>query len=231
MEVIQNEKNYCFSKRNWLEIVAIVLSTAALIFLRNSLNHYGNLLMVWITILYVIATIEICLTNMNAVKTTQDQLTESKRQYEETKRLEYMPCFEIHFDKIEAGTGTSIDLTDKQTGVIHTLFTKYRIENISRGTAINVKCIVKSAIKITELITCPIVPAQKDKSINCSILADKGYFTDNSLPFSIAIYYEDIMNNHYEQNMELEFIEDNPRWIWVKSVGAPQLNNEGVQHV
>ena len=42
--------------------------------------------------------------------------------------------------------------------------------------------------------------------------------------------FDDIMNNHYEQNVELEFIEDNPRWIWVKSVGAPQLNNKGVQH-
>ena len=51
-----------------------------------------------------------------------------------------MPCFELHFDSIEAGTGTSIELTDKQTGVIYTLFTKYRIENISKGTAINVKC-------------------------------------------------------------------------------------------
>jgi hypothetical protein len=76
----------------------------------------------------------------------------------------------------------------------------------------------------------PIVPAQKESSINCLILADKGYFTDNSLPFSVVISYDDIMNNHYEQNVELEFIEDNPRWIWVKSVGAPQLNNKGVQH-
>lgn len=182
-------------------------------------------LMVGITGIYVIATIFICVFNAISAKATREQVAESKRQFEETKRLEYMPCFEIHFDQMEAGPGTSIELTDKQTGVIHTLFTKLRIENISTGTAINVKCIVRSAIQSTQLITWPIVPAQKENTINCMILADKGFFTDNSLPFFMAIYYEDIMNNHYEQNMELEFHEDNPKWIWVKSVGAPQLNN------
>lgn len=188
-------------------------------------------LMVGITGIYVIATIFICVFNARSDKATREQIVESKRQFEETKRLEYMPCFEIHFDKMEAGPGKSIELTDKQTGVIHTLFTKYRIENISKGTAINIKCIIRSTIKDTELLTCPIVPAQKERAINCCILADKGYFTDNLLPFSVVISYDDIMNNHYEQNVELEFIEDIHRWIWVKSVDAPQLNNKVVQHV
>lgn len=188
-------------------------------------------LMVGITSIYVIATIFICVFNAKSDKATREQIAESKRQFEETKRLEYMPCFEIHFDKMEAGPGKSIELTDKQTGVIHTLFTKYRIENISKGTAINIKCIVRSTIKDTELIICPIVPAQKERAINCLILADNGYFTDNSLPFSVVISYDDIMHNHYEQNVELEFIDDKIRWIWVKSVGAPQLNNKGVQYV
>lgn len=188
-------------------------------------------LMVGITLVYVIATIAIWFANHKSARATEKQLNESKRQFEETKRLEYMPCFEMCFDKIEAGSGKSIELTDKQTGITHSLFTKYRIENISKGTAINVKCVVKSAIKDTELISYPIVPAQKERDINCLILADKGYFINNSLPFSVVISYDDIMNNHYEQNVELEFIEDNPRWIWVKSVGAPQFNNKGVQHV
>lgn len=188
-------------------------------------------LMVGITGIYVIATIIICIFNGRSAKATRDQISESKRQFEETQRLDNMPCFELHFDNMEGGTGISIELTDKKTGIIHTLFTKYRIENISKGTAVNVKCIVKSTFKDVELITCPIVPAQKEKSINCLILADKGCLIDNSLPFSVAILYEDIMSNHYEQIIELEFIEDNPRWILVKSVGAPQLNNKGVQHV
>ena len=210
----------------FLFIMALILW-----FFHDWIEQYSNSLMVLITFIYVVATIEICRANIKSAEATKEQLEESKRQFAETKRLENMPCFELHFDSIEAGTGTSIELTDKQTGVIYTLFTKYRIENISKGTAINVKCTVKSTIKDAELITCPIVPAQKEKSINCLFLADKGYFIDNSLPISVAIFYEDIMSNHYEQNIELEFIEDNPRCIWVKSIGAPQLNNKGVQHV
>ncbi len=213
--------------RNIVEIAFVVLSTIALVIFREDINNYSNLILILVTIVYVIATIEICLANMNSAKATRDQLAESKRQYEETKRLEYMPCFEIHFDTIDAGTGNCIDLTDKKTGVVHTLFTKYRIENISKGTAVNVKCVMKTTIKTNELGICPIVPAQKEKSINCMFAADKGYFSENALPFSLDIIYNDIMNNLYEQDIELEFLEDRPRRIWVKSIGAPQLKNKG----
>ena len=184
-------------------------------------------LMVGITLIYVAATIAIWVANKKSAEATREQLDESKRQFEETKRLEYMPCFEIHFDSMDAGTGISVELTDKKTGEVHTLFTKYRIENISKGTALNVKCIMKSAIKDNEFVTCPIVPAQSKRSINCLFLADKGYFSEHSLPFAITILYDDIMNNLYEQNIELELLEETPRRIWVKSIGSPQLKKKG----
>lgn len=66
-------------------------------------------LMVGITGIYVIATIFICVFNARSDKATREQIAESKRQFEETKRLEYMPCFEIHFDKMESGPGKSIE--------------------------------------------------------------------------------------------------------------------------
>ena len=182
--------------------------------------------MVLITFIYVIATIAIWIANKKSAEATLEQLDESKRQFEETKRLEYMPCFEIHFDSMDAGTGISVELTDKKTGEVHTLFSKYRIENISKGTALNVKCIMKSAIKRNELIMYPIVPAHNEKSINCLFLADKGYFSEYSLPFSLVIQYNDLMNNIYEQNIELEFLEGTPRWIRVKCISPPQLKNK-----
>lgn len=213
-------------KKYWVYF-AIGMSIGTFLLFKRFLNDNGQALMVLITAIYVIATINISNANIKSAEATREQITESKRQFEETKRLEYMPCFEIHFDGMDAGTGICIDLTDKKTGVVHTLFTKYRIENISKGTALNVKCVMKTTIKMNELGICPIVPAQKEKSINCIIAADKGYFSENSLPFSIAILYNDIMNNLYEQDIELEFLEDKPRRIWVKSIGAPQLKNKG----
>lgn len=42
--------------------------------------------MVWITLIYVIATIFICFANIRSAKATREQLAESKRQYDEENR-------------------------------------------------------------------------------------------------------------------------------------------------
>lgn len=42
--------------------------------------------MVWITLIYVIATILICFANLRSAKATREQLAESKRQYDEENR-------------------------------------------------------------------------------------------------------------------------------------------------
>lgn len=42
--------------------------------------------MVWITVVYVIATCAICWANIRSAKATRDQLAESKRQYDEDNR-------------------------------------------------------------------------------------------------------------------------------------------------
>lgn len=42
--------------------------------------------MVWITLIYVIATIFICFANLRSAKATREQLAESKRQYDEENR-------------------------------------------------------------------------------------------------------------------------------------------------
>lgn len=42
--------------------------------------------MVWITVVYVIATCAICWANIRSAKATRDQLAESKRQYDEENR-------------------------------------------------------------------------------------------------------------------------------------------------
>ena len=51
--------------------------------------------MVWITVVYVIATILICYANLKSARATREQVAESKRQFEESKRLEKMPYFDI----------------------------------------------------------------------------------------------------------------------------------------
>ena len=59
------------------------------------LNNNEGALMVIITLIYVIATIRICRANIKAADAAREQLVESKRQFEETRRLEIMPYFEL----------------------------------------------------------------------------------------------------------------------------------------
>lgn len=52
-------------------------------------------LMVIITVIYVIATIMICLANIRSAKATREQLAEAKRQFEESNRALVTVSFEI----------------------------------------------------------------------------------------------------------------------------------------
>ena len=52
-------------------------------------------LMVIITFVYVVATIMICIFNGRSAKATREQVLESQRQFDESKRLEYRPYFEV----------------------------------------------------------------------------------------------------------------------------------------
>lgn len=54
-------------------------------------------LMVGITLVYVIATIAIWFANHKSARATEKQLIESKRQFDETKRLEHMPYMQVSF--------------------------------------------------------------------------------------------------------------------------------------
>ena len=74
----------------FLFIMALILW-----FFHDWIEQYSNSLMVLITFIYVVATIEICRTNIKSAEATKEQLEESKRQFAENERLQMMPYFEI----------------------------------------------------------------------------------------------------------------------------------------
>ena len=59
-------------------------------------------LMVVITAIYVVATIYISRANIKSADATREQLVESKRQYEDKKRLEIMPYIQFEQTKDNA---------------------------------------------------------------------------------------------------------------------------------
>ena len=56
-------------------------------------------LMVIITGIYVVATIVISKANISSAKAAQNQVLESRRQFEERKRLEQMPYLDISINE------------------------------------------------------------------------------------------------------------------------------------
>ena len=91
-------------------------------------------LMVGITAVYVVATIFISCANIKSANATRDQLTESKRQYEDKKRLEIMPYIQFEQTKDNANHELNLvlDSGDKLTGEYILLV---RMKNIGNGTA------------------------------------------------------------------------------------------------
>lgn len=182
-------------------------------------------LMVIITAIYVIATIAIWRANMQSANATKAQLAESEREYEEKKRLEMMPCFDIEVNKwTEAGPGICIELTDKSTGIVASLFYKVCIDNVSNGLALNVKCITStSVLGEKEMVIFPIIPAHGNRIVNTLFLADEGYLEKEGLPISFLMSYDDILNNHYTQKIELRLIRDTHKFLLIDRINAPRL--------
>lgn len=91
-------------------------------------------LMVGITAVYVVATIIISCANIKSANATRDQLTESKRQYEDKKRLEIMPYIQFEQTKDNANHELNLvlDSGDELTGEYILLV---RMKNIGNGTA------------------------------------------------------------------------------------------------
>ena len=91
-------------------------------------------LMVGITAVYVVATIFISCANIKSANATRDQLTESKRQYEDKKRLEIMPYIQFEQTKDNANHELNLvlDSEDELTGEYILLV---RMKNIGNGTA------------------------------------------------------------------------------------------------
>ena len=81
------------TKKTLWEIVLLVVIVLIVVLFKEWLKEYSEALMVVITGVYVVATIEICKANNNTVKVTRQQLEEARRQYAEENR----PLIEVEF--------------------------------------------------------------------------------------------------------------------------------------
>ena len=116
----------------FLFIIALILW-----FFHDWIEQYSNSLMVLITFIYVVATIEICRANIKSAEATKEQLEESKRQFAENERLQMMPYFEIivHddiWDFVEC-IGLTISNSNAENSTV--IDRRISIKNIGLGVA------------------------------------------------------------------------------------------------
>ena len=99
-------------------------------------------LMLGVTAVYVVATIAIFVTNKKSEKAAYAQLEETKRQYEDKKRLEIMPYIQFEETNSKTNFGYCF-VVDSGKNLQGKYVLSLRMKNIGNGTAKDISFIYK----------------------------------------------------------------------------------------
>ena len=228
-------------KKYWVYFAIPVLVGAFLLF-KKFLNDNGQALMVLITAIYVVATINISNANIKSAEATREQITESRRQFDETLRLQVIPVFQINIDK-EAETPYADMCKDELT---FTLFSHERemlcrqscftisIENVGAGTAMdmhytwhyvdqkeNVHAFPKKAL------------FQKDSVIYLINIGveDNNVEIGSELTTELNIEYRDLLERKYLQTIHLSFCINKEKYAMLQNYTIDKAEYVGGDNV
>ena len=170
-------------------------------------------LMVGITLVYVIATIAIWFANHKSARATEKQLEESKRQFDETKRLEHMPYMQVSFGEWitsdERGSYLpNMWLDINRTADNHASSSGMSIDvtNIGLGLAVNLKCQwVSGDIKQEQHLSASILKQEECCTSTFIISAAVPDKEPQYAETSLIICFDDFLGNHYEQTVDISF--------------------------
>lgn len=184
-----------------------------LFFFHDWMEQYSNSLMVLITFIYVVATIEICRANIKSAEATKEQLEESKRQFNETKRLEHMPYMQVSFGEWITSDKRGSYLPDMWLEINRTSDNRsassgmsIEVTNIGLGLAVNLKCKwISDGINEEKHFSTTLL--KRDESckstfiVSATIPNKEPQYAETSL----VICFDDFLGNHYEQKMNVSF--------------------------
>lgn len=162
-------------------------------------------LMVVITLVYVAATIVICIANFKSAHATNAQLAESKKQFADTQRLQVMPC--LYADIVSQGTPShDIKLslvTDDIEGGTSLSYVKFK--NIGNGAA---RGICYKWINYSDSYdrgAFPITALQSGDEELIFITLARPKRTPECEPVFFEFTYEDLLGNKYSQKLTINF--------------------------
>ncbi len=190
-------------------------------------------LMVGITAVYVVATIFISWANIKSANATRDQLTESKRQYEDKKRLEIMPYFEVricgNITDFHDCIHLALSAQNAENGTV--IDQRISIKNIGLGPAKDIRYTWKNIdgeYDRNDLEFTAILPGE-NKDVNIDFYAEhRDDFSEYVASVSIIFIYCDLLENKYHLSIDLDFTistEDNVK-LTKYTVGTPSVVKE-----
>lgn len=188
-------------------------------------------LMVGITAIYVVATIIITCANIKSANATREQLAESKRQYEDKKRLEIMPYIQFEQTKDNANHRLNLvlDSGDKLTG---TYILLVRMKNIGNGTAKDIAYSYQwdNGAKTYDRGAFPVQALSSGESQ--TIIIEFAHSTDERAERYVCflLRYRDLLENAYTQKMNLRFTRNSTATLklvdFTTSAPAPMPKEE-----
>ncbi len=216
-------------KKYWVYI-AIAISIGVFWLFKDFLNGNGQALMVLITAIYVIATINISNANIKSAEATKEQIKQSKSQFEESKRLQVMPYLQISFidsDVRDAVPCAFLEMRNDKDDYTTTqaLFT---LKNIGLGIAHHSKITVTTRYKKDDGYPAfdIVMPPNCEKSTYVQFNVTK-YEGELGRKEDIYVYikYDDTLGNTYKQEAQLCMVVQpgNARLLPTVNMKSPQL--------
>ena len=223
--------------KHYLTLIGfLALMTVILLLFHDFMEKYSSALMVLITFVYVVATVEICRANIKSAEATRDQVNESKRQFEETQRLQVMPFLQLSFTDSADPDPVPCAFIEMRTNKEECATTQvlFSLKNIGLGIAHHTKITVTTRYKKDDGYPAfdIVMPPNCEKSTYVRFNVEK-YSGDlcRKEDICIRIKYDDILGNTYIQEANLVMIvrEEGASLLHVVDMKSPQLALKGAE--
>lgn len=197
-------------KRNVKQVIdlfALLALIGVFAFLFNDyVDKYNSSLTLMVTVVYVVATVMIFRANRSSVEAMNQQLVESKRQYEDKKRIEIMPY--IQFEKAKDGADYNLELAlDSEGNLAGSYILVTRMKNVGNGAAKGISYIYQIQNK-TASYDRGAFPIQSMFSGESQTLCiEFAYSIENATTKDACflLRYADLLENYYEQSLNIKF--------------------------
>ena len=168
--------------------------------------------MVIITGIYVVATIVISKANITSAKAAQNQVLESRRQFEERKRLEQMPYLDISINEYVTelnDDGLQLVISSRNCPESTVFDLQMKLKNIGLGTAKDFQyqwTNLDGSYLRDDLSFTACLPGE-EKTIPIDFFFE---YSENTSPYEATVHitfqYKDLLENQYQQDVSFSFL-------------------------